>query len=1036
MNRASWLVALALALSLPQAAHAQGTGTVQGRVTSAETGAPVAGVQVSVAGTSVGSLTDGQGRYQIVNVPAGGRTIRAAVLGYATEERRVTVAAGAAVTADFALQPAALEVEGLVVTALGIERPEREITTSVQSLSGDDLRQAPEPNLVSALSGKVSGVHIISSNTPGGSARMVIRGVSSLTGNNQPLFVVDGIPVSNAAPTSGTRGYNAIDYGNAISDLNPNEIESVSVLKGPNASALYGSRAANGAVIITTRRGTAGRGIGITARTDVMFETPLKLPEYQNLYGQGSRGRYGATWDESWGPRLDTGEEVVQVMYGSEPAPWVSRPNNVRDFFEVGRSANTSVSMATSGERSSVRLSISNLDHDGMLPGFRQERTTVALNGGADLTDRLSGQASLQYMNADVANRPAQGYGEDNVMWQFLWFGRQVDTEMLRQRRRNEDGTQFNWNPRWNNNPYWTQLEDQNWDSRDRVLGGGSVTYGFTDWLDLMVRGGTDVASEHRKNVYAAGTLSVSSPTGAFGETTVTRQETNTDFLLRAEMPGLEGMSLDAAFGGNRRDNTYRSLGAYASELVVPGLYDLGNAAVTPDMSDYREQTRVNSLYGSANFGFRDLWFVEATGRNDWSSTLPEGSNSYFYPSISTSLIFTELAELPGVSYGKLRAGWAQVGNDASAYQLVDPYLSDAPFGSRPRFTASNVLRNFDLKPEITESWEIGAELRFLDDRLGLDVTYYDAETSNQIVPVQITPLTGFTSRLMNAGRIANRGVELLVDATPVSLPNGFRWDVSATYGNNENEVVELAEGLETLVLDTYYGVTVEARKGEPYGAMYGRLYVRDSQGNVVVGSNGRPLNSSSNPNGYLGNYNPDWTGGLRNRFQYGPVSAHVLIDGQRGGTIYSLTNLYGRRSGVLIETLEGREEGRTPAEGGGLIVPGVKVVNGDTVPNDIVVDAQDYHRLLSGLREPFVFDASYVKLREVRLGVQIPARWTDRMGLASAEFALIGRNLALWTDVPHIDPETAFNSGNVQGFEYSQTPTARSFGFSLVLTP
>lgn len=1029
------LLAGALAL-FSGAAEAQAqTGTVMGQVTDAETMEPVANVQVSVVGTNLGTLTDQAGRFRITGVPAGEVEVRAQSIGYGATTSTVQLSAGQTVTVNLRISSSAVDVEGIVVTALGIERPRRELTTSVQSLSGEELSRAPETNLVSSLTGKISGVHIRSSNTPGGSARMVIRGVNSLTGNNQPLFVLDGIPVSNAASTSGTRGYNAIDYGNLVQDLNPNDIQSISVLKGPNAAALYGSRAANGAVIITTKKGARGSA-GITARSDITFESPLRLPEYQNLYGQGSRGRYGVTWDESWGPRLDAGEMIVQPLYGDEPAPFNSHPGNVEEFFETGLTMNNSVSIAAGDQNASVRLSLANLNHDGMLPGFQQERTTVAVSGGANLADRLRADASLQYVNAGAENRPAQGYGEDNVMWQFLWFGRQVDTRILRERRFNPDGSQFNWNTRWNNNPYWTQLEDQNWDDRQRFIGSGSVTYGFNPWLDLMLRGGTDVSSEHRKNVFAAGTKSVSSSTGAFGETSISRQETNLDFLLSAEMPGLEGMSLGAAFGGSRRDNDYNSLGAYASELVVPGLYDLGNAAVTPSTSDYREQRRVNSLYGTANFGFRDVWFVDATARNDWSSTLPEHNNSYFYPSISSSLIVSDLVDMPFAGYAKLRAGWAQVGNDAAAYQLVDPYLSDQPFGSQPRFTASNRLRNFDLKPEQTESWEIGGELRFLQDRLGLDATYYSAETSNQIVPVEVTPLTGFTSRMMNAGTIANSGIELMVDAVPVQLDNGFRWETSATYSRNRNEVVELAGDLETLVLDTYYGVSVEARVGEPYGAMYGRQYVRDSEGNVVVGSNGRPLNSSSNPTGLLGNYNPDWSWGLRNRFDYGPFSAHVLLDGQQGGLVYSMTNRYGQRSGVLIETLQGREEGRTPDEGGGLVVPGVMVVDGDTVPNTIVVDAQDYWRGLGGITEAHTYDATYMKLREVRIGFQVPSAWTNRLRVAAAEVAFVGRNLVLWSDVPHIDPETAFNSGNVQGFEYSQMPTARTLGFSVVLTP
>ncbi len=1019
------------------AAEAQAqTGTILGQVTDATTGAPLSNVQISVVGSELGTLSDRAGRYRIAGVPAGTVEVIAQSIGYADLTHTATVRSGETVMVDFRISETAVAIDGIVVTALGIERPRRELTTAVQSLSGEEIAQTPESNLVSSLTGKISGVHIRSSNTPGGSARMVIRGVNSLTGNNQPLFVLDGIPVSNAAATSGSRGYNAIDYGNLIQDLNPNDIQSISVLKGPNAAALYGSRAANGAVIITTKKGVRGAGSGITARSDITFESPLKLPEYQNMYGQGTRGNYYVTYDESWGPRLDAGEMIVQPLYGDEPAPFTSHPGNVEEFFETGLTMNNSVSMAAGDQDASIRLSLANLRQDGMLPGFEQERTTLSVSGGANLADRLRTDASLQYMSAGAENRPAQGYGEDNVMWQFVWFGRQVDTGILRERRFNPDGSQFNWNTRWNNNPYWTQFEDRNWDDRQRFIGSGSATYGFTPWLDLMLRGGTDVSSEHRKNVFAAGSKSVSSSTGAFGETSVSRQETNLDFLLSAEMPGLEGMSLGGTFGGSRRDNHYNSLGAYASELVVPGLYDLGNAAVTPSVSDYREETRVNSLYGTANFGFRDVWFVEATARNDWSSTLPEHNNSYFYPSVSTSLILSDLVDMPYAGYAKVRAGWAQVGNDAAAYQLVDPYLSDQPFGAQPRFTASNRLRNFDLKPEQTESWEIGGEMRFLQDRLGFDVTYYNAETSNQIVPVEVTPLTGFTSRMMNAGTIANRGIELMVDAVPVQLDNGFRWETSATYSKNTNEVVVLAGDLETLVLDTYYGVSVEARVGEPYGAMYGRKYARDSQGNIVVGSNGRPLNSSSNPTGLLGNYNPDWSWGLRNRFEYGPFSAHVLLDGQQGGLIYSMTNRYGQRSGVLIETLEGREEGRTPDEGGGLVVDGVMVVGGDTVPNTIVVDAQDYWRGLSGITEAHTYDATYMKLREVRVGFRVPSAWTERLRVAAAEVAFVGRNLVLWSDVPHIDPETAFNSGNVQGFEYAQMPTARTFGFSVVLTP
>lgn len=1029
-------------------AAAQQTGTIQGTVRDAQGAQPVAGARVSVQGTALGATSGADGGYTIQNVPAGPRSLRVQMLGYGTASRNVDVPANGVATADFSLSAQGILLDQLVVTALGIPREEREISTSVQQVQGEDIARGGEPHLVTALSGRVSGVTITNSNTPGGSSRIVIRGANSLTGNNQPLFVVDGVPVINTSGGGGTVGYNAIDYGNAISDINPNDIESITVLKGPTAAALYGSRAANGAILVTTKSGR-GTGSSITASSSVTFETPLLLPTYQNLYGQGANGEYryangrgGGRFDdadESWGPRLD-GTPICQFDSPREadgtciPTPFVAHPNNVRDFFETGRTINTSAAFSTGREGANVRISLANLNQDGMYPGFRLQRTTGALNGSARLADRLTADASLQYINTDANNRPAQGYGIDNVMWQFLWFGRQVDTRVLRDRQRNEDGSQFSWNSRWNNSPYWTALVNQNWDSRDRIIGSGSLTYEVTPWLSGMVRSGTDWYQENRKRTYMQGTVGTSSvgPNGAFGENEQFQQEINTDFLLTARMPERGTLSLTGRFGGNRRDYRYRSSGSYVRNLVVPGLFDLGNAAVTPDLSDWRERERVNSLYGAVQAGYRELFFIEATGRNDWSSTLPADNNSYFYPAVSSSLIFTQLLDVPFLSYGKVRAAWAEVGNDTGPYQLLDPYLSDSPFGAFPRYTGSNRLRNNALLPERTQAWEAGLEFRGPQDRYGLDVTYYYKSTRNQIVGVNVTPMTGFTERVLNAGEISNRGVELLADVTPVRLANGFEWTVSATYTRNRSRVESLHEDLERIVLGNYYGVSVEARVGEPYGVMYGRMYVRDDQGRIVVGTNGLPLNSGSNPIGRLGKYDPDWSGGITNRFTYGGLDLSVLLDGRFGGVLYSNTNNYGRRSGVLIESLEGREQ----SHGQGMVVPGVRIVNGQSVENDVVVTAVQYHKSLRDLTEEFTYDATFVKLREVRLGYTLPQRFVSRARVDGVQVALIGRNLALWSDVPNVDPETAFNAGNVQGFEYSQMPSGRSIGFSISVTP
>jgi TonB-linked SusC/RagA family outer membrane protein len=1049
MRKLRWLLAFLALLTAAVPAAAQQTGSIQGTVTDAQNRSPLAGVRVSVDGTSLGAVTDAEGRYALRGVPAGTRTVRATRIGYTTAQQQVTVTAGGTATATFSLGAAGVVLDELVVTALGITREKREISTSVQEVSGAELARQGEPNLVTALTGKVSGVTITNSNTPGGSSRIVIRGANSLTSNNQPLFVLDGVPVSNSAPgysagtCSGCTGYNAIDYGNIIQDLNPADIESITVLKGPNAAALYGSRAANGAIIITTKSGR-GDGSSVSASSLVTYETPLRLPRYQNSYGQGLNGQYEYVdgrgegtfddTDESWGPRLDSGLMIRQFFSNGQAVPWVSHPDNVRNFFDTGRTVNTSAAFSAGREGMNVRLSVANLDQEGMYPGFGLNRTTASMNGSARLGTRLNADATVQYINSDAENRPAQGYGEDNVMWQFMWFGRQVDTNLLRQRQWNEDGTQFNWNNAWNNNPYWTALVNGNGDTRDRVIGSASLRYELTPWLSAMARSGTDWYEENRLRTYEAGTIGQSG-TGAYGETTIFEQETNHDFLLTADLPARGDFELGANFGGNRRDNRGRVKGVFVDSLVVPGLFNLGNRAVDPTLSDRRSTRRTNSLYGSAQMAWRETLFLEATGRNDWSSTLPASNRSYFYPSVSGNLIFTQLADVPFVSYGKLRASWSEVGNDTDPYNLIDPYVTDEFFNNNPRLTASNLMRNPRLKPERTRSWEVGTELRGWDDRLGLEVTWYNKVTRNQIVPVQVTPMTGVTERMLNAGQISNRGVELLVSATPIRLANGLEWEVNANYTRNRSNVDELYQDLQSLTIGSYYTVSVQARPGQPYGVMYGRKYVRDSQGRIVVSAtSGLPL--ATGPIERLGKYDPDWTGGISSRLAYRGFALSASLDGRFGGNIFSLTNVYGSRSGVLYETLQGRETAHAIADGGGLVVPGVKVVNGDTVPNDRRVTAQAYHKSLTNISEHWVYDATFVKLREVRLGYDIPTSFSRRMGVRGLSVALIGRNLALWTDVPNIDPETSFNASNVQGFEYGQLPSARSVGFNISVTP
>ena len=1053
MNKSRWLFAAVVAAATASSPlSAQEPAVVTGRVTNAQ-GAAENAVTVRINALTIGTTTAADGTYRLV-IPAarltrsGPHTITASRVGLATQSRTVTLTPGASLTQNFQLGAQALGLEGLVVTALGITREERAISTSVQTVQGEDLNQARETNIVNALSGKVSGVQVTNAGPQGGSSRIVIRGSNSITGNNQPLFVVDGIPIDNSAPR--LDGYGGVDYGNAAQDINPNDIESVSVLKGPNAAALYGSRAANGAIIITTKSGAGRtRGLGITANSNVSFETPLRLPRYQNEYGQGLYGEfeyvdgnYGGVedgTDESWGPVLDG---TVRNQWFGE-GPWRANPDNVRSFFETGRTVNTNASIATSGENANVRFSVSNLNQDGMYPGFGLERTTVALNGGANISKRLRTNASVQYINSDGHNRPGVGYDGDNPMLQFVWFGRQNDIGQLRQayEQGRKNGQMVNWNYSYHSNPYWIALENVNTDSRDRVIGSGNATYNFTDWLSATLRSGTDFYEDRRKRTYAAGTIGLDyvGERGAYGEDVLFRQETNSDFLLNADRDFSDNLSFNASVGASRRDARFNSNRAFVGNLSIPGIYNLGNAAQKPDVFDYSERKRVNSVLGQAQVGFKDYAFLDVTGRNDWSSTLPDGNNSFFYPSVSGSVVFSDaFPNLPSaLSFGKVRASWARVGNDTDPYRLALYYNAIDPFNSVPGFATSNDIPNPNLKPEQTESVELGTELRFFNNRVGLDLTYYDRKSRDQIIGVPVSPTSGFQRHFLNAGTMSNRGIDLGLNLTPVKLANSFQWDIRANYNKNRNRVDELAEGVEALVLGNYWGLNVEARRGEEFGTLFGAPYLRNEAGEMILRGG---LPQADPTRRVLGNYNPDFVASLGTSVRYRGLDLSVLFDGRRGGDIFSVTNMFGQYAGVLEETAKGRCSYDEPVGGmpvcdanTGIVLKGV---NADGTPNTSFVTAQDYWASLYNLHEAHIIDGSFVKLREVQLGYSLSESFSRRMGVTGLSLSLTGRNLALWSNAKHIDPETAFDASNAQGLEFGQLPSARSIGFNIVVTP
>jgi TonB-linked SusC/RagA family outer membrane protein len=1044
----SALLSLVLLLALPWAGNAQELRTVSGTVTVMGTEQPLPGVQVFVQGTRIGTLTDSRGNFALT-LPADAENLIFTYLGYKTAE--VPVAANMAVEMEIE----ALGLEGITVTALGLRREKQTLGYSVQDLQGDEIAAVPELNIVNSLQGNIAGVNVTNAGPTGGSARIVIRGASSITGNNQPLFIIDGFPIDNSAPTSsgyGAGAFGNIDYGNAAADIDPSNIENISVLKGPAAAALYGSRAANGAVVITTKtgQGSPSGGLGMTATVSYTMETPLKLPDYQNEYGQGLFGEFkfvdgagAGLWDfvdESWGPKLD-GRPIDQ--FTGPGMPWVAHPNNIRDFFEVGRTLNTNVAVSRASERSNVRLSVANMNLSGMSPSNKMNRLTVGLKGGTDITDRLRANASVSYIDTDAENRPGTGYDEDNPMQQFIWFGRQVDMNALRKYRCTGDeptectiGGQYNWNYNYHNNPFWETDVNTNFDEKDRFIGNGDLTYQVNDWITATGRVGRDWSRDHRKRNIEWYSLDDAGD-GGFHERTIYRSLTNADLLVSATRQLTADIQMDVTGGAHYQGSKYEYTNVGVTKLTVPGVFTLDNDAGTKAPTDYLSEYETRSLSGSLSLNYRGWWNVDVTGRNDWSSTLPEGENSYFYPSVSTAFVFSDALDMASdlFSSGKVRASWTRVGNDTDPYELEAVLSSQQAFGAVPMFAVPNELANADLKPEETTAWEVGTDLGFFNERLGFVLTYYDRSTRNQIMPVQISGATGYNTQILNAGEVRNWGWEVLLKAMPVRLDNGFRWNVTMNWSKNNSEVTELYGDLKTLVLGDYWSLNVEARKGEPYGIFFGNGYLRDDDGNFLLSSSGRLQVDPERRK--LGNYNPDWLGGIQNRFSYGAFDLSVLVDGQRGGDIFSVTNWFGEYAGVLKSTLRGRENDFCDP---GIVIPGILPdgsVNGDGVNDPDPICPQTYFGDNWGKQEASIDDATYIKLREVRLGYELPGEWMARLGFSSGNVALIGRNLLLWApNIDNIDPETAFDNSNVQGFEFGQFPSARSIGLSFTITP
>ena len=1104
-----WLKASLLWLVVLLAPAAMAQRTVTGRVVSSEDQSDLPGVNILVKGTTNGTITDSGGNFTI-DVPSESSVLLFSFVGFEPYEQVV----GTQAQINVVLKTDARQLAEVVVTALGIEKDKKALGYALQSVSNESLTTARETNVVNQLAGKIAGVTVIGSNSGvGGSARVTIRGERSVDLNkNQPLYVIDGVPISNGFTGASGRGNLEVDFGNGAGFINPDDIESMTVLKGAAAAALYGSRAANGVIVITTKSGKGSKGIGVEINSNTTFESVLRLPEYQNVYGQGNGnggdfafvngGGAGLTdgVDESWGPAFNgqnypqfnsprtlNGQPIafrggdLNAPAGSviTPTPWLNDADGIENFFQVGRTLTNNVALVGSNKAGDFRLSYTNLDQTGTVPNTDLRRNTVSFGGGYNLTDKFSARAFVSYIRSESDNRPSISYGTENIMYLFnCWLPRSVDMSDLENYWMPglEGRRQFNFNYNYHDNPYFTVFENTNGQDVNRIVGNVSLKYNFNSWLSLQLRTATDYAKERR--MYKRGFSSQRFPFGQYREANIATEERNSDFLLslnRELVPSK--ITLGASLGGNQLRQRSEFLEINAPQLNIPGIYNLTNFRAPLQSSQSDVEKRINSLYASAQLGYLNVLFLDLTARNDWSSalTLPQelkdagiGSedNSYFYSSAALSAVISDMFQAPEfLSFAKVRASVAQVGNDTDAYTFTQSYNPSDPFGSSQVYGETDRLANFSLKPEISTSYETGFDVRFFNNRIGLDFTYYQTLTKNQILNIPLTVTTGYTSRSINAGEIKNQGIEVMLNTTPVKLANGFQWNLDVNFSRNRSEVVSLSDGLTNFVMANRR-VSIEARVGERMGDMYGIGFARVQNsdptkpyydasgqfvGEMVFDSQGRPIRTTERIK--LGNYNPDWMAGISNTFQYKGIKLSALFDIRQGGEVYSETQTVGREGGIIVETLEGRENGYYPqasvvndpqllnAPAGTYVIGDGVQQNGDGTfrVNERRVLPRQWHTAWTGGRniaEGVIYDASFVKLRELQLGYTIPDKVFRKTPFRSVTVAVVGRNLALWTDVPHIDPEVmSFTGGTaLPGIEFMSIPSSRSYGFNIGL--
>lgn len=994
--------------------------SVSGTVTDEE-GATLPGVNIVLEGTDAGTTTDVDGNYEL-DVPSLDETLVFSYVGYEAQ----TVAINGRTEINVELVPRAVVGEEMVITAFGIERETRGLTFSTQDINGEEFTQAREMNVVNSLQGKVSGLTINrSSSGVGASSRVVLRGNRSISGDSQPLYVVDGVPI---------RG--------GIEDISPDDIASVDVLKGPNAAALYGSAAQNGAIVVTTQTGTRDQ-TNFSLNNTFMADIPNIGYQYQNEFGQGSDGQYSSGSEFSWGPAMD-GQSVDHwspdpELEGSQ-LNFSPQPNNVSDFFQTGYNQATNLSASIGGENTTSVFSYTWTNGQGVVPGNDLSRHNISARVNSDLSDKLTIDGKVAYTNQQIDNQLHMGENFANPVRHAYRLPRNISTREMTSYEYTTpqgDNMQHFWNPGSNGgaNPYWTANRNLNENTRERITTMASATYDFAENLSLMVRGAYDGVNNKREVRFYNDTYIIAN-NGRYEESSSNSFEWNGDFLISYSESFLNDWDLDLNAGGNIQKRRNSSLTSHTDAgFIIPNFFTLSNTQLPVTTHSIGNPRDTQSLYSFGQLSWRNAIYLDVTARNDWSSTLPADNRSYFYPSVGLSAILNDLFSMPEtISLARLRASYAQVGSSANAFQL-NRSASLSSGGFNGFVSLSGTLPNEDLRPEMTNAYETGIDLRFYEGRLGLDFTFYQTNTTDQLFTIALPIGSGASQFYTNGGDVENKGIEILLTGTPVETQN-FSWNINANFGMNRNMVVEIDDERPKLTIASDFLRDMVIEEGEPFGQVYSRGFERDDQGRVLIDDDGIPLVTSGKTVA-VANLNPDWTAGISSSFSYKNFTGSFLIDHRQGGSISSLTNAILYADGVTEQTLRGRD-GSDFIFGENVFSDETAVMASDGSANTTAANPEDFWRTLGGRNAPvgeaFVEDATNTRLRELTIGFNIPQSLVSEVGISRANISLVGRNLFfIYKASENLDPDQMVGTTpGAEGFESFTPPSTRSFGASL----